>query len=261
MKTVILCDGMGTRIRDVNESVPKPMIPVGSQPILWHIMKIYSYYGFREFVLALGYKSQVIKDYFLNYYTNINDVTVDLTQPNAVHYHSEQAEDWRVTLAFTGVHTMTGARVARLKPYLKEDADFMLTYGDGLADVDIGALVEFHQQHGKLVTVTGVHPTGRFGEMTVDDESIVRSFAEKPQVSTGRINGGFIVMRREFIDRYLSSDDSLVLEREPMTRCARDGEMVSFNHGGYWQPMDTQREYALLNELWESGKAPWKVWK
>jgi len=261
MKTVILCGGMGTRIRDVSETVPKPMIPIGSQPILWHIMKLYGHHGFTQFILATGYRGSVIKDYFLNYYAQINDVTVDLSRPNAVRYHStERDENWLVTVAYTGVHSNTGTRVARIAAYLEDDPDFMLTYGDGLADIDLRRLVAFHRSHGKLVTVTGVHPSGRFGEMDVDEDHRVRTFAEKPQVSTGRINGGFMVLRREFIDQYLSDDPSLVLERAPLRRCAQDGEMVSYNHDGYWQPMDTQREYGLLNDLWESGQAPWKVW-
>jgi len=260
MKTVILCGGMGTRIRDVNENMPKPMIPIGRQPILWHIMKIYSACGFNEFILCLGYKGQVIKEFFLNYYTMVNDITVDLSAPNAIEYHDgDSRADWKVTLADTGVDTMTGARVARIKKYLGNDDNFMLTYGDGLADIDIKALVEFHKSHGKMVTVTGVHPAGRFGEMELSEHNIVKSFAEKPQVSEGRINGGFLVMRREFIDRYLSEEPDLILEQSPLSQCAKDGELVSFNHDGFWQPMDTYREYQMLNKLWTEGNAPWKT--
>jgi len=252
---------MGARIRDVNENIPKPTIPIGRQPILWHIMKIYSTGGFNDFILCLGYKGQIIKEFFLNYYTMINDISVDLSTPNAIEYHDgNNHENWKVTLADTGVDTMTGARVARIEKYLDNDDNFMLTYGDGLADIDIKALVEFHKSHGKMVTVTGVHPAGRFGEMELSENSIVKSFAEKPQVSEGRINGGFLVMRREFIDQYLSEDSNLVLEQSPLSQCAKDGELVSFNHDGYWQPMDTYREYQILNKLWTEGKAPWKVW-
>lgn len=260
MKTVILCGGMGTRIRDVNENIPKPMIPIGRQPILWHIMKIYSAGGFNEFILCLGYKGQVIKEFFLNYYTMINDITIDLSTPNAIEYHDGNSrEEWKVTLADTGIDTMTGARVARIKKYLGSDKNFMLTYGDGLADINITALVEFHKSHGKMVTVTGVHPAGRFGEMELSEGGRVRAFAEKPQVSEGRINGGFFVMRKEFIDRYLIEKSDLILEQSPLSQCAKDGELVSFNHDGYWQPMDTYREYRILNKLWAEGKAPWKV--
>jgi glucose-1-phosphate cytidylyltransferase len=261
MKTVILCGGMGTRIRDVNENIPKPMIPIGRQPVLWHIMKTYSAAGFNEFILCLGYKGQVIKEFFLNYYTMVNDITIDLSTPNAIEYHDGNSrENWKVTLADTGVDTMTGARVARVKEYLGNDENFMLTYGDGLADIDIKNLVEFHKSHGKMVTVTGVHPAARFGEMELSKDNMIKSFAEKPQVSEGRINGGFFVVRREFIDQYLSEDSDLILEQFPLSQCAKDGELVSFNHDSFWQPMDTYREYQILNKLWAEGKAPWKVW-
>ena len=262
MKTIILCGGMGTRIRDVSEKIPKPMLPIGRFPILWHIMKIYGHHGFNDFVLCLGYKGEVIKDFFLNYFSRVSDVTVDLSRPNSYNFHEVVAgENWKVTLANTGVETLTGARVAMVEKYLGDDDDFMLTYGDGVSDVDVGKLVKFHKAHGKTVTLTGVHPAGRFGEIDLaGDEKTVTSFAEKPQVSQGRINGGFFVMKREFIEKYLSTDPSLILEQEPLRRCAANGELLSFNHDGYWQPMDTFREYSLLNKLWESGKAPWKVW-
>jgi len=261
MKTVILCGGMGTRIRDVSENIPKPMVAIGRQPILWHIMKIYSYYGFNDFILCLGYKGQIIKDFFFNYYAMVNDCTVDLSKPHGVVYHDgDSREEWKVTLADTGIETMTGTRVARIKKYLDNNENFMLTYGDGLANIDIKALVEFHKSHGKMVTVTGVHPAGRFGEMELSKDGAVRSFAEKPQVSEGRINGGFLVMRREFIDRYLIEEPVLILEQSPLSQCAKDGELVSFNHNGFWQPMDTYREYQILNKLWTEGNAPWKVW-
>jgi glucose-1-phosphate cytidylyltransferase len=262
MKVVILCGGMGSRIRDVNENIPKPMLPIGSRPILWHIMKIYSHYGFKEFILCLGYKGNVIKEFFLNYYAMVNDVTIDLSMPNAMKYHEEQKwEDWKVTLADTGIETLTGARVAKIGKYLGNDSAFLLTYGDGVADIDITALVAFHTDHGKLVTVTGVHPISRFGEMKVSENNLVTSFAEKPQVSEGRINGGFFVMQREFINRYLHEEPDLILEQSPLSQCARDRELMSFNYEGYWQPMDTYREYQILNNLWNEGKAPWKVWQ
>ena len=262
MKTVILCGGMATRIRELSDSIPKPMVPVGDRPILWHIMKIYDHWDYKQFILCLGYRSEAIKKYFLNYHASVCDITVNTAEHNQVQFHdSEDLEQWQVTLADTGLHTMTGGRVARIARYLEGDEDFMLTYGDGVADINIKELLEFHSQHGKLVTVTGVHPAGRFGELGLDNQQRVKAFAEKPQVSAGRINGGFFVMKREFIDRYLSTDRNLVLEREPLQRCAEDGEMMSYTHDGYWQPMDTFREYKLLNQQWESGDAPWKLWK
>lgn len=261
MKTVILCGGMGTRIRDVSENIPKPMIPIGRHPILWHIMKIYGHHGFNEFVLCLGYKGEVIKQFFLDYFAMVSDFTIDLSKPNALEYHeSNGRENWKVTLADTGVRTMTGGRVAKIRRYVGDDEHFMLTYGDGVSDIDIRKLCDFHESHGKLVTVTGVHPASRFGEMKVSPNGNVDAFAEKPQVSEGRINGGFFVCHRQFIDRYLTESADLVLEQSPLSKCARDGEMMSFSHNGYWQPMDTYREYMLLNDLWISGNAPWKVW-
>jgi glucose-1-phosphate cytidylyltransferase len=258
---VILCGGMGTRIRDVNENIPKPMIPIGGKPILWHIMKIYSHYGFNHFILCLGYKGEIIKDFFLNYYAMVNDVTVDLSKPDSYTYHNNKdLENWRVTLVDTGANTMTGARVARIMRFLSGHENFMLTYGDGLADIDILKLFSFHESHSKLVTVTGVHPASRFGEMAVTSDGAVTSFAEKPQVSEGRINGGFFIIRAGFIDKYLSEDPHLILEQYPLTQCAKDAQLMAFNHDGYWQPMDTNREYEILNNLWNSSKAPWKIW-
>jgi len=261
MPVVILCGGMGTRIRDVSENIPKPMIAIGGNPILWHIMKIYGHYGFYKFILCLGYKGEVIKEFFLNYYAMMNDVTVDLSKPYGFTYHNyKETDNWQVTMVDTGIHTQTAARLAKIKRYLRNSDNFMLTYGDGVADIDINKLVAFHKSHNKLVTVTGVHPASRFGEMAVESNGAVTSFAEKPQVSDGRINGGFFVMHREFIDTYLQDDESLVLEQAPLTKCAKDAQLMSFNHDGYWQPMDTYREYNILNMLWETSKAPWKVW-
>ncbi|KUG24157.1 glucose-1-phosphate cytidylyltransferase [hydrocarbon metagenome] len=261
MPVVILCGGMGTRIRDVSENIPKPMIPIGGRPILWHIMKIYGHYGFNRFILCLGYKGEIIKEFFLNYYAMVNDVTVDLSKPNGYAYHdTKDIENWEVTLVDTGANTMTGARIARIKRFLDNDENFMLTYGDGLADIDISKLLLFHESHDKLVTITGVHPASRFGEMVVESDGKISSFAEKPQVSEGRINGGFFVMRTAFIDRYLSEDPHLILEQYPLTQCTKDNQLMAFNHDGYWQPMDTSREYEAINSLWDKGKAPWKVW-
>jgi len=259
MKTVILCGGYGTRIRDVAEDVPKPMIPVGGLPILWHIMKIYSHAGFKEFVLCLGYKSFSIKNFFLNYESQTNDFTVSLGRKPEVTYHSSHAEsDWRVTLAETGLKAMTGARVRRVAKYLQDDEDFFLTYGDGVGNVDLHALLEFHKAHGKMLTVTGVRPPGRFGELE-HENSRVLGFNEKPQVTTGRISAGFFVCKRAFLEQ-LNDREDLVLEQDPFRALVRAGEMMLYEHDGFWHPMDTYRDYAYLNGLVEKGEAPWVSW-
>ena len=260
MKTVILCGGYGSRIRDVAENVPKPMIPIGRQPIVWHIMKYYAAYGHRDFVLCLGYKGYVIRDFFLNYESHTQDATVTLGgegRAAVVEYHGAHDEaDWRVTLAETGEGALTGARVRKIKKYIGDDPEFMLTYGDGVGDVDLTALIAFHRAHGRVMTVTGVHPPGRFGELRADEAGVVTEFNEKPQATAGRISGGFFVCRREIFD-YLDEREDLVLERDPMDRLVADGQMCLFEHDGFWQPMDTSREYTLLNELYASGNAPW----
>jgi len=259
MKTVILCGGYGTRIRDVAEDVPKPMIPVGGLPILWHIMKIYSHAGFKEFVLCLGYKSFSIKNFFLNYESQTNDFTVSLGRKPEVTYHSSHTEsDWRVTLAETGLKAMTGARVRRVAKYLQDDEDFFLTYGDGVGNVDLHALLEFHKAHGKMLTVTGVRPPGRFGELE-HENSRVLGFNEKPQVTTGRISAGFFVCKRAFLEQ-LNDREDLVLEQDPFRALVRAGEMMLYEHDGFWHPMDTYRDYAYLNGLVEKGEAPWVSW-
>lgn len=260
MKVAILCGGRGTRLREVSETLPKPMVPIGPAPILWHIMKLYAFHGLNDFVLLLGHKGDVIRDYFLNYYAKQVPVTVNLSAygEERLTFHGQQTEDWRVTLVETGDATMTGGRIRRASEFLGEDA-FCLTYGDGVGDVDISKLVEFHRNHGRMATLTGVHPPGRFGELSVTD-SIVESFNEKPQVQGGFINGGFFVLNTDFIENYLDDREDLVLEVGPMKKLAEDGELMMFRHDGFWQPMDTPREYALLNELWLSGDAPWKAW-
>lgn len=255
MKVVILCGGYGTRIRDVAENLPKPMIPVGRFPILWHIMKYYASYGHKDFVLCLGYKSHVIKDFFLNYEAHTKDFTIQLGRKESMVFHNEHDEaDWNVTLAETGLDAMTGARIARIRRYV-EGEDFMLTYGDGLGDVDLDALLRFHRQHSKLLSVTGVRPPGRFGELT-HQNGLVAEFNEKPQASGGRISGGFFVASPGLFD-YLSDDDGLVFEQQPMRRLVGDRQMMMYEHDGFWQPMDTHREYQLLNGLYEKGEAPW----
>ena len=259
MKVVILCGGRGSRIRDASEILPKPMLPIGNKPILWHIMKLYAHHGFDQFVLCLGYRGWLIKEFFLNYSAMTNDVVVQLGAQRAVSIGGDRNEEaWNVTLADTGELTETGGRVVAVRKYAETDDLFLLTYGDGVADVDIRALVAFHRAHGKTATVTAVRPPGRFGELGIAGD-LVSEFNEKPQASGGFINGGFFVCDARRIWSYLDSGTS-VLEREPMRRLAADGELVAFRHDGFWQPMDTLREYTLLNEMWESGRAPWKVW-
>lgn len=260
MKVVILCGGYGTRIRDVADNIPKPMIPVGRYPILWHIMKYYAHNGQKDFVLCLGYKSDVIKDFFLNYEALTRDFTISLGSAKTVEFHTRHDEsDWRVTLAETGLSAMTGARVKRVKSYVGDDENFMLTYGDGLGDVDLDKLLRFHKSHGKILTVTGVRPPGRFGELMADGLGQVTEFNEKPQATGGRISGGFFVCRRELFD-YLDDREDLVFEQEPMRRLVDAGQMMVYEHDGFWQPMDTNREYQLLNSLYEKGEAPWVRW-
>ncbi|HVK55271.1 MAG TPA: glucose-1-phosphate cytidylyltransferase [Burkholderiales bacterium] len=260
MKVVILCGGYGTRIRDVADDIPKPMIPIAGRPILWHIMKYYAHWGHSNFVLCLGYRGQAIKDFFLSYKAMTSDFTLTLGDAGSISYHNDHDESgWTVTLVDTGLNAMTGARVKRIKRFVADDEHFMLTYGDGVGDIDLEALVRFHKSHGKLVTVTGVRPPGRFGEINIDAAGGVTEFNEKPQAGGGRISGGFFVCRREFLDM-LSDDEGLVLEQEPMRELVRTGQLMMFEHEGFWQPMDTHREYTLLNQLTAQGKAPWMLW-
>lgn len=260
MKVVILCGGQGTRIRDVNESLPKPMIPVGNLPILWHIMKYYSMAGHKDFVLCLGYKGQVIKDFFLNYESNTRDFSLTLGAANHIEYHTDHEEiDWRVTLAETGAEAMTGARVRKIRKYIGNDEHFMLTYGDGVGDIDIDKLVEYHLSHGKILTVSGVRPPGRFGELMHAADGRVTEFNEKPQATGGRISGGYFVCSRKIFD-YLDDNDDLVFETDPMRRLVAEGQMMTYQHNGFWQPMDTYRDYMYLNGLVAKGEAPWIKW-
>ncbi len=261
MKTAILCGGFGTRIRDVSDDLPKPMIPIGGLPILWHIMKYYASWDFNRFVLALGYRSQVIKQFFLNYEAYTNDFTITLgksAQPRFENAHPESG--WEVTLAETGLAAQTGARVMRLQKYLAGDENFFLTYGDGVGDIDLHRLVDFHRAHGRVLTVTGVRPQGRFGELEYTAERSVTSFNEKPQTSAGRISAGFFVCRRE-IFKYLEDDETLTFEREPMRRLVQAKQLMVYEHDGFWHPMDTYRDYKLLNDLHDQGEAPWQRWR
>jgi glucose-1-phosphate cytidylyltransferase len=260
MKVVILCGGKGTRLREETDVRPKPMVEIGGRPILWHIMKLYAHYGLTDFVLCLGYKGYVIKDFFLNYEARMKDFTVQLGRETSVRFHNGHPEDgWKVTLAETGEAALTGARIRRVRRYL-DRGPFCVTYGDGVGDVDIEALLRFHRSHGKIGTVTAVRPPNRFGVLRVKGREVT-AFDEKPQVTEGFINGGFLVFEREFAECYLDDRDQLVLEREPLRRLAAEGELMVWPHDGFWQPMDTYRELTLLEELWSQGRAPWKVWE
>ena len=261
MKTVLLCGGKGTRIRGVADDIPKPMIQLNGYPILWHIMKYYSVYNYNEFILCLGYKGQVIKDFFLNYESYTRDLTIKLGEKKSIEYHNHHDEtDWDITLAETGNDALTGARVKRVQKYLKDDDNFMLTYGDGVGDINIEALVDFHMSHGKILTVTGVRPPARFGEIVYDDGNKIIEFNEKPQATAGRISGGFFVCRKEIFN-YLDDREDLTFEQEPIKNLVNDGEMMIYKHDGFWQPMDTFRDYSLLKNMCEKNAAPWVIWK
>ena len=256
MKTVILAGGLGTRLREETEFRPKPMVEIGGRPILWHIMKGYAHHGFNEFVLCLGYKGDMIRDYFLNYEIRNRDVTVTLGSRD-VDIHNAHAETgWRVTLAETGEQAMTGGRLKRVAPYL--DKRFMVTYGDGVADIDLKNLVAFHDRHGKLGTVTAVHPASRFGELAIAD-GLVKVFQEKPQVHEGWINGGFMVFQPQVLELIAGDEDSL--EQGLLSKLASMKELAVYQHSGFWQCMDTYREMTILSQLWQSGKAPWAPWR
>ena len=256
LKVVILAGGYGTRIRDVGDDIPKPMIPIGPYPILWHIMKTYAKFGIKDFIICLGYKGQVIKDFFLNYEAFTRDFTISFGDESEIHYHNNHSEsNWNITLADTGLRSMTGSRISRIKKYLA-DEDFMVTYGDGVSDINIEKLISFHKSHKKILTVTGVRPPGRFGEMNSDADGNVLAFNEKPQTSSGRISGGYFVASPKLFN-YLDDDENLVFEQEPLKKIVQDQELMMFKHDGFWQPMDTRREYELLNSLYDSGKAPW----
>jgi glucose-1-phosphate cytidylyltransferase len=257
MKTVILAGGFGTRISEESHLKPKPMIEIGGRPILWHIMKSYSHYGFNDFIICLGYKGYAIKEYFAHYFLHESNVTFDFINGSSRVIHEHTAEPWRVTLVDTGYETMTGGRVKRIQPYVG-NSPFMLTYGDGVGDVDIRRLVDFHHSHGRLVTMTSTQPSGRFGALTLDDNGRVESFQEKPQGDGAWINAGFFVMQPEVFD-YIR-DDATVLEREPLESLAREAQLMSYRHHGFWQPMDTLRDKNLLEDLIKTGKAPWMLW-
>jgi glucose-1-phosphate cytidylyltransferase len=254
MKTVILAGGLGTRISEESHLKPKTMIEIGGRPILWHIMKLFSHYGFNDFIICLGYKGYVIKEYFSNYVLHNADLTVDLAK-GSIEYHATNHEPWKVTLVETGEATMTGGRVKRIAPYLDPGEPFFLTYSDGVADIDLRALADFHRAHGREATVTAVSPPGRFGALEIVDRHVQR-FIEKPAGDNGLINGGFFVLQPEVVTR-ITGDDT-IWEQEPLTGLARDGQLAAFKHDGFWAPMDTLREKNVLEAMWASGEAPWR---
>lgn len=255
MKVVILAGGLGTRLSEYTKLIPKPMVEIGNKPILWHIMNHYSQYGYKEFIIALGYKGDVIKNYFLRYYALNNDFTINLSD-NKINYINERPQDWKVSLVDTGTSTMTGGRILRLKELIGKE-DFMVTYGDAVSNVNIAKVVEEYKKSGKLAIVTAVHPTARFGELKIDENNLVREFKEKPQINQGWINGGFFVLNYKVFD-YIK-DDSTIFEREPLERLAQDGELKTYCHEGFWQCMDTVRDRDNLNSLWAKGNAPWVI--
>jgi glucose-1-phosphate cytidylyltransferase len=258
MKVVLLAGGLGTRLREETEYRPKPMVQVGNKPIIWHIMKNYAFFGFNEFIICLGYKGDMIKDYFLNYEIMNCDFSVRLGNRDNVTIHNNHEElDWTITLANTGEKAQTGARIKRIEKYIQDDL-FMVTYGDGISSINFNDLVKFHTSHGKIGTMSGVHPSSRFGEFTIKNNQVL-DFHEKPQTKEGLINGGFFVFNKTFFD-YLSTDDSCTLEKEPLEKLVSNGQLMVYPHDGFWQCVDTYRELELLNTLWDSPHPPWKVW-
>lgn len=258
MKAVILAGGLGTRLKEVTEVKPKPLVEVGGRPILWHILKIYSHYGINDFIICLGYKGYLIKEYFSNYSLHMSDVTFDMSRRDSCEVHNNHSEPWHVTLVDTGENTMTGGRIKRVGAYLKEEDTFLLTYGDGVGSVDIAASIAFHRKHGRKATLTAVRPPGRFGALDLSEGDSVGSFQEKPLGDNAYVNGGFFVLSRQVLD-YIA-DDTTIWERAPLERLAAEGELKAFRHEGFWQPMDTLRDKQYLDEQWETGAAKWKVW-
>ena len=256
MKVVIFAGGLGTRISEETSLRPKPMVEIGSMPILWHIMKSYSAHGFNDFVICCGYKGYVIKEYFANYFLHMSDVTIDMAN-NHMQVHHQKAEAWKITLVDTGVDTMTGGRLKRIKEYVKDESAFFVTYGDGVSDIDITASLAFHQNHGKWATVTAVQPPGRFGVLSLKDRQVI-GFAEKPTGKEAMINGGFFIVSPKCLD--LIENDKTVWEQDPLIKLTHMGELMAYVHYGFWQPMDTLRDKIYLEELWTSGEAPWKKW-
>jgi len=257
MKVLILAGGLGSRLSEETTLKPKPMVEIGGKPILWHIMKTYSHYGFNEFIILCGYKGYMIKEYFAHYFLHMADLTIDMTT-NTITHHNNHAEPWKVTLIDTGLETMTGYRIKKVKEYVGNEP-FMLTYGDGVSDVNINDLVSYHKSHGKAITMTSVQPEGRYGSLVVNDQKQVTSFLEKPKGDGAWINAGYFVCQPEVFD-YIPAGDKIIFEREPLEGLARDGQLYTFKHEGFWKPMDTQRDKSQLEDLIEKGKAPWITW-
>jgi glucose-1-phosphate cytidylyltransferase len=257
LKAVILAGGLGTRISEETHLKPKPMIEIGGKPVLWHILKIYSAHGINDFIICLGYKGYIIKEYFANYFLHMSDVTFDM-EKNKMEVHHHHAEPWKITLVDTGENTLTGGRLKRVSDYVKDEAEFFFTYGDGVSNVDITALAKFHRKHGKPVTVTAVQPPGRYGSLDLGSEGMVKGFVEKPKGDGGWINGGFFVLSPKVLG-YLENDQTS-WEAEPLEKLSKENLVMAFEHNGFWQPMDTLRDKNNLEALWEKGKAPWKIW-
>jgi glucose-1-phosphate cytidylyltransferase len=258
VKVVLLAGGYGTRLLEETDLRPKPMVEIGGRPILWHIMKIYSYWGFNEFVVLTGYKSHIIKEYFINYYTRYSDITVDMNN-NSVEIHNHRSEPWKVTMLYTGQDTMTGGRLLRAKDFIGNER-FMLTYGDGVSDVNLPKLLDFHIKYGKTVTVTSIQPTGKYGAIKIEDDNRISSFQEKPDGDGTWVNGGFFVMEPKVFS-YLKKGDETILERDPLEHLASDNEIMAFKHTGFWKSMDTLKDKNELTNMWTSGKAPWALWR
>lgn len=256
MKAVILAGGLGTRLSEETNARPKPMVEIGGLPILWHIMKIYSDFGVNDFIICCGYKGYVIKEYFSNYFLHMSDVTFHMNE-NRMEVHQQRSEPWRVTLIDTGEQTMTGGRLLRVAPHVRDEEAFFFTYGDGVADIDVAASLAFHLNHGKRATLTAASPPGRFGALDIQ-QGAVRNFKEKPQGDGGKVNAGFFILSPSVLS--LLKDDSCVWEQEPLMTLAHNGELMAYEHNGFWQPMDTLRDKTLLEELWQSGRAPWRKW-
>jgi glucose-1-phosphate cytidylyltransferase len=256
MKAVILAGGLGTRLSEETSTRPKPMIEIGGQPILWHILKIYSHHGINDFIICCGYKGYVIKEYFANYFLHMSDITFDIRE-NHMEVHQRRAEPWKITLIDTGDHSMTGGRLRRVKKYIENEDSFCFTYGDGVGDINISASIAFHQSHGKAATLTATYPPGRFGALDIKSKQVM-SFKEKPKGDGAMINGGFFVLKPKVLD-YIDGDGT-TWEEEPLIKLAAEGQLMAYEHHGFWQPMDTLRDKIKLNDMWEAGKAPWKVW-
>lgn len=258
MKVVILAGGLGTRLSEETELRPKPMVEIGGRPILWHIMKIYSYFGFNDFIILTGYKSHIIKEYFINYYTRYSDITIDMKR-NSVEIHKQRVEPWKVTMLYTGQDTMTGGRIAKAKAYTKNHP-FLLTYGDGVADIDIKKLIENHKKSKKTVTMTAVQPGGKYGALNIESDGSISSFSEKPKGDNSWVNGGFFVCEPEVYD-YIKNTSSTVFEKEPLENLARDNKLNSYKHEGFWRPMGTLKDKIQLTDMWMTGSAPWAIWR